>query len=595
MSLGEVSRSESIGLDWVSASDLRNWCEGEPALDWLNLYGKANGYVKDSERPDYRPETDMSVFIREKGQAFEAAVLELISQKITVESAYQREGEAERRQDEAYERTLELMQAGVDAIYQPVVRNHELALWGKPDLLIRSDRLDLLIENPPLGAHEAAIGAPAIGHRDFHYVVVDIKFKAFTLAARGGLGAGTLTKQVQVAVYGSALGEMQGYMPPKAFLLGRCVDEHNGKGENRSCFGRLAPVDVAAVLPKVLEAAEWARRVRREGHAWDIANTTIPEMQLNLSNAQDSPWHLAKKELAAKLKPLTALWQVSPTKAAPLFEAGVYRWDHPSLSADRFTALAEGYREKLGHILAAQRPGFTTTPPHQVDADVEVWGQPKGVEFYVDFETVSDLDDPFDSLPEKGGSPRIFMVGCGHIEDGEWRFSIFTADAMTDDEERRVLCEWLEHMEAVRRRLAPEVERPLVFHWSHAENSFLTTAYNSAVNRLSGDWPEVHWYDLLTKVVKAQPFVANGAMAFGLKAVAKAMYALGLISTKWEDGPLDGLAAMVGAWSCAAEALRRGVGMTKVPLMREIAAYNEVDCKVMWEILSYLRGTGGTS
>jgi hypothetical protein len=46
---------------------------------------------------------------------------------------------------------------------------------------------------------------------------------------------------------------------------------------------------------------------------------------------------------------------------------------------------------------------------------------------------------------------------------------------------------------------------------------------------------------------------------------------------------------MVGAWSCHHEAQRRGVPMTDLDLMREIEAYNEVDCKVMCEVLSYLR------
>jgi hypothetical protein len=46
---------------------------------------------------------------------------------------------------------------------------------------------------------------------------------------------------------------------------------------------------------------------------------------------------------------------------------------------------------------------------------------------------------------------------------------------------------------------------------------------------------------------------------------------------------------MVGAWWCHHESLRHGVPMTGVDLMREIERYNEVDCKVMAEVLSFLR------
>ncbi len=585
--------TELVALEWIAATDVRHWCEGEPVLDWFDLYGKSKGYLKDTEREGYRPETDMSVFIREKGQAFERAVLELVSRRLTVETALipEEESDPELRRHKGCERTLELMRAGAEAIYQGVVLDHEQAVWGKPDLLVRSDRIHKIVDIPPLSGREAREGAPSLGHADFHYVVVDIKFKLFNLLASGELGASDQSKKVQVAVYSRALGEMQGFLPPKAFLLGRSVVAYKAKGENPTCLGRLAPVTVASVLLEADEAASWVRRVRSEGDGWDVTATVIPEMQLNMSNTQDAPWHQTKRELAAKLRPLSALWQVSPSKAAQLIQAGVTRWDDPSLTADRFTTLSAGRIEVLRAVLGAQRSGFTATPPDEVQAGRDAWGVAQGVEFFVDFETVSDLDDPFTDLPTKGGSPRIFMVGCGHVENGEWRFSVFTANAMTDEEESRVLREWMKHMETVRQRLAPDVKRPLVFHWSAAEVSFLSSAYNAAITRLGGDWPEINWYDLLVNVIRAEPVVVKGALAFGLKGVAKSMASLGLIKTKWEDGPVDGLAAMVGAWWCAREAERMGIPMAELSLMSEIRDYNEVDCKVMWEFLTYLRGT----
>ena len=67
------------------------------------------------------------------------------------------------------------------------------------------------------------------------------------------------------------------------------------------------------------------------------------------------------------------------------------------------------------------------------------------------------------------------------------------------------------------------------------------------------------------------------------------MHALGCIETDWEAGPTDGLGAMVGAWSCALEAEERGCTLAETTLMQDIAVYNEVDCKVIMEIVNYLR------
>ncbi len=79
-------------------------------------------------------------------------------------------------------------------------------------------------------------------------------------------------------------------------------------------------------------------------------------------------------------------------------------------------------------------------------------------------------------------------------------------------------------------------------------------------------------------------------MGFGLKDMAQAMINLRLIDTSWEQGPGDGLGAMVGAWWCAEEATKLGCTLMETDLMQAIAAYNEVDCKVMMEIVRYLRG-----
>lgn len=234
-------------------------------------------------------------------------------------------------------------------------------------------------------------------------------------------------------------------------------------------------------------------------------------------------------------------------------------------------------------------PACPAVVPERIAVERDVWGARRGVEFYVDFETVNDLDDDFSKLPEKGGQPLIFMIGCGHEEGGEWRFECFVAEQMDESSEAMILDAWIAHMDAVRRRLAPDEEAPLVFHWSHAERSFLETAYNSAQERHGRRWPDLNWFDFLKRVMKAEPVVVRGAMAFGLKAVANAMHRQGSIQTAWSGGPVDGLAAMVGAWRCAREAKEKGCAMADLPLMGLIRDYNEVDCKVMWEIVDTLR------
>ena len=83
--------------------------------------------------------------------------------------------------------------------------------------------------------------------------------------------------------------------------------------------------------------------------------------------------------------------------------------------------------------------------------------------------------------------------------------------------------------------------------------------------------------------------VVRGAHGFGLKELANAMQGLGLIDAQWRDGPADGRGAMVGAWWCETQAAEHAQVLLDFDLMREIRAYNEVDCRAMMEIVRYLR------
>ena len=46
---------------------------------------------------------------------------------------------------------------------------------------------------------------------------------------------------------------------------------------------------------------------------------------------------------------------------------------------------------------------------------------------------------------------------------------------------------------------------------------------------------------------------------------------------------------MAGAWAAAAIAAQDDADMAKTELMAEVSRYNEIDCRVMAEVLEHLR------
>ena len=144
----------------------------------------------------------------------------------------------------------------------------------------------------------------------------------------------------------------------------------------------------------------------------------------------------------------------------------------------------------------------------------------------------------------------IFMIGCGHVQGGEWVFRCFTVDRLNEDREAEIIDEWLDHMSTVGSLLGGW-EKPRIVHWSYAEPVNYEEAYDSARHRHPDKgWPAVNWFDLWARVVRKEPVVVCGALNFGLKAFAKAMHSHALIQTSWGNTKVDGLGAMTGAWWC---------------------------------------------
>ena len=145
-------------------------------------------------------------------------------------------------------------------------------------------------------------------------------------------------------------------------------------------------------------------------------------------------------------------------------------------------------------------------------------------------------------------------------------------------------------VEALRAARGLRWDQVRLVHWWEAEVVAYESGPDSAKGRHTGNtWPSLPWFDFLTRVVQPSPVTVTGAFEFGLKPLAKAMHAAGLIETTWDEGPGDGMGAMIGAYWCEGEAARTGLSMQQLDLMRGIGKYNEVDCRAMGELVRWLR------
>lgn len=583
---------------WVSATATRNYVLGDPILDWLQLYAKDHGFNRDDDLPGYDERTDFRSFILQKGIEFEKRIVEVLSDKVEVNSVADHNIPGFRYAQDLNSaiRTFDAMESGSEVIHSGILRNPNNQTFGSPDLLVRSDILHKLFPNL-LSYEEASIPAPNLSGGSYHYRVVDIKFSALTLLANGNINnsESKVAYKVQVFLYNQALGRLQGFTPSSAYILGRSTKQTIQKNTTyTNALERLGTVSLNEPYAKdkliqdiTHDAISWVRNVRRNGSKWNVfPKPSVPELYPNMTNTNDGPYQAAKKEIAQKIEELTLIWQIGLESRKRAHQKGVKKWTNPKLTPEFLEINPSKKFSTLESILDMNRgtPESLITPS-KVETLRDQWDS-KSLQFYVDFETVSDLDDDFIDLPSKGGKPMIFMIGCGHIEDGKWNFKCFITDKLDFSEERKIILMWLEYMEEIKIRLASNESSPLVIHWSPAEKQNFKVAMDR--HMLSEDYL-VNWFDFLNSVFKVEPVLVKDSFNFGLKSIAKAMYKNQMIDTVWKDGPVDGLGAMVGAWWCNNKIKNSSEALSDIELMQQIASYNEVDCKVMMEIVIYLR------
>jgi|TARA_B100001971_G_C18253010_1_gene579805 predicted RecB family nuclease len=591
---------------WVSAGKTRNYLSDDPLLDWLNLYGEKNGFRKDTDYDGYDENLDFLPLLFRLGRKFEDKVVEELKRRhgadnfVLLGDDY-RHSWNERKANE----TFDLMKQGVPFIQQAVLWNPQNRTFGMPDLLVRSNWLNRITEEASIKEADELHPAPALDG-DYHYRVVDIKFSTlrfnadnqYLLDSHGSQKA----YKAQLAIYNRALGRLQEYNPPQAYLLGRkwLYQKRQKEVKGKHALERLAPVDFFNLerefYGQAEKAVEWFRMVRDKGSEWHVyPEPSVPKLFPNAKNNNCYPWDRAKSEIVEQLKDVTQLWQVGVKERKQAHELGITTWDDTKLTPQKLGIRGEKRAtlvEKIVEINLKSTPEIVL--PRNIKNNLDEWQDKNQIlEFFVDFETVNDLDDDFSSFPDPGGKELIFMVGCGYEHpEGKWNFAVFTANELSVSEETRIIEEWIDHMRTVTNEVKGEGQDiPHIFHWSPAEVAFIDSARRNRQEE-SGDareeWADLPWFDFL-KVMRAEPIVVKGAFGFGLKAIAKSLYKRGLIQTSWGDGPADGMGAMVGAWYCNRKVAGTGQSMRSVKYMQDIEAYNEVDCRVMWEVITYLR------
>ena len=446
----------------------------------------------------------------------------------------------------------------------------------------------------------------------YHYIIVDIKFTTLKLAANGKnlLNVSrTKANKGQVIFYNGILGKIQNYTPNTIYLIGRGYTYTTcGKTYNSNCcLDKLGVIDIVDrdkdLISKVDSAVNWIRKMKKEGHSWTLFPTpSCKELYPNMCNKYDFPYHQIKKEIADKINEITSLWYVGFKNRGKALEHDITSWKDPKLN----NAILE-INGKRGDIIQKMidfnagrifKYNKYITKYHNIDEVEDPTGLvdvPKlntGIEIIIDFEFITNLFDDFSQLPKISSSQSIFMIGIYVIEKVKTEDLIVKKYYNLISDELNQDVNLLNKMDTTIMDIINEFNIKnntnitthdiTMYHWGHIE----LTLYKELVSKHKLEQKYTKFVNLYDVYVD-ECILIKDSLNFSLKTIASNMKKHGLIkSSDWSDCEVsDGLQAMMNA----NEYYKNKNSDVNKRNMEEIIMYNEVDCKMVYELLEFAR------
>jgi hypothetical protein len=560
-------------IDWrkmISATKVRAYLLNDPLVDWLKEYHINNITDKPIKlKPDYNNNNNYynnnttnkkcDNYILNQGVEFEKQVMKILKNKfqvITINSNV--------RSVYNYNKTLEYMKKGYEIIYQGVLHDYDNNLYGSPDLLVRSDRINEIFEYNVYNQCDH-------NQKDYFYVIVDIKSSTLKFASNGVnlLNSGSIPAfKGQLYIYNKMLNNIQNVKYNKAFILGRRWTQtqcgNNYSGDNY--MNVLATIDYddydSKYINLVNDAIKWIRYMRTEGHNWSLLpNPSNEYLYPNMKNHDD--YYRLKKELDKNINELTSVWMISYNKRKIAHKKKVYSWKDRKCNS-KLLEFKQGKTSKLlDKMLNINRQSVKI-----IDCEKLNYDELKKPSIYIDFETINSIGD---------NSEYIYMIGIYFKLNDKYQYKCFYMEDYDDElNNMNRFFNFVDNNFNEYHYNEYHYNEYHYIHWTHAEPSM----YKRFCERHNYK-REINFYDL-HKLFIDNNIVIKGALNFSLKTVANCLYNYGKIQTNWDDSKYsNGLDSMFGAIEYYNDTSNKNI-------INEIIKYNRVDCVVMKEIVDYL-------
>jgi hypothetical protein len=539
--------------DWVTPTKTRNAILHDYILDWLDLYGESKGYIPDTKKDNYDPELDFGKFIMDQGKKFEEYIVHQLKGKFGADFIEVIETDNYKKA----QMTIHLMKQGTPIIYQGLIFNTNLKIYGLPDLIVRNDFLNKLVTTK-------AVSDKITGchfNDQWHYRIIDIKFHTLKLKANYTTicnDDSVRAFKAQCYLYNRCLEYIQKYFPAKSYILGRGWNATK-KSVTYHCsnpFNKLGTIDYLeddiTIIQDSLLAVDWYRKVKIQGHQWSVLpKPSVPEIFPNM-NITSSKWKTVKSYIAHELQELTLIYSCGYFNRVYAHMQDIYKYTDSNCNAFALDVTGKVNKNIVDGILEANR-----------GEDIEYKFAQSVQGFFVDIESVNSIIDI-----KNNETSYVYMIGVGYFDEKDtWIYKSFVAKSLDESTENQMITEFMSYLDSF--------ECNTIWHYNNTDKNELC----NLADKIDSTWKAKYTFSDVYSSIKNKVFL-KGSFDFSIKSVVKALGKdryQNLVITNGQDSIV---------WAVRYyEKINNSEGNS---YLENIIKYNEADCIAVSDILRYL-------
>lgn len=615
-----------VGHNFVSPSSLFHFVKQDPFQDVLNRFSWY--FIKNFNNNIGLTHDPTSQFIMDKGNEFELQVKEILHNAFGMKIMEIPKQGDDIQDSVLYGMTVKAMEEGYDIIYQACVFNPEMGVYGHPDFLIRSDKIN---ELGSLTTYPDEYINKSSRFGNFHYVVFDTKFRTLELNSVMEKMINNDAQRyykVQLYIYSKCIEYIQGCTPANAYIIGRgfrsekTIDKQTISTYSNNIFEMFGTVDILDIASETINpnhlntrqlvetGVEWITTLKSinksvlENVNWANPDEVYfrPNMQNKYtSNRQVCNMYDIKFDIAVLQGEPTLLAHIGSKERALMHEKGIY-----SMYDKRCTASAMGYKNPvvkqnldLRLMQFRDKDGIIPDITLRHISNQKLYNQSIGNRaliqklnnegyFVLDFETRVSVSDRFDNLPNSDTNACAYLIGLIDNTGNTSNFIPFINNDLTDTSELFNFKTFIEYMKP----FYQYGSGPGILTWSKAENKFignLTKKYNDILSEEDKFIVETinhHTIDMY-EFFEKENIMIRGCYTLSLKDVAKRLFEMNIITTTW-TADMGGLVSLSTIDRINDEANVAGITISEHPDFQCMLDYNRIDCQVIVEIVEWL-------